>query len=122
VVPEGACAAILAGERPGLPHARGARAEVVALVAAYDRGEPGAVDRLLAIAERQDAIMLIALASIDSQRRAVLERLMELSPPPDAEISVESALDDPNHFGTWRNDVLEIYYGLWGPRAGTKAP
>ncbi|HEY5944014.1 MAG TPA: FecR domain-containing protein [Kofleriaceae bacterium] len=122
IVPEGACAAILTGQRPGLPHARGVRAEFAAAVASYDRAEPAAFDQLLALAEERDAITLIALATIDTRRRAVLERLMELSPPPDAEISVDSALADPNHFGMWRNDVLEIYYGTWGPRAGTKGP
>lgn len=122
VAPEGSCAAILAGQRPGLPVARIARAEVVAAVRAYDRGEAGALDRLLAIADRRDAITLIAVAAFDPRRKDVLERLMELSPPPDAEISVESALADPLHFGAWRNDILEIYYGLWGPGAGKKAP
>jgi ferric-dicitrate binding protein FerR (iron transport regulator) len=122
VAPEGSCAAIFAGQRPGLPIARDARAELVAAVSAYDRNEAGALDRLLAIAERRDSITLIALAAIDPRGAAVLERLMELSPPPDAEISVESALADPLHFGAWRNDILEIYYGLWGPRAGKKEP
>jgi hypothetical protein len=122
VVPEGACATILAGQRPGLPHGRQARAEVVAAVAAYDRGVAAAFGQLLALADRRDAITLIALAAIDTRKSAVLERLMELSPPPDAEISVESALTNPEHFATWRNDILEIHYGLWGPRAGTKAP
>jgi hypothetical protein len=122
VAPEGACAAIFAGQRPGLPVARNARRELVAAVRAYDRGEPGALERLLAIADRRDAMTLIAVAAFDPQRRAVLERLMELSPPPDAEISVDSALTDPLHFAAWRNDILEIYYGLWGPRAGKKDP
>ncbi|HEY5926937.1 MAG TPA: FecR domain-containing protein [Kofleriaceae bacterium] len=122
VVPEGACATILAGQRPGLPYARTARVELVDAVRAYDRAEPGSLERLLALADRRDAITLIAAAAIDPRASAVLERLMELSPPPDAEISVDSALEDPNHFGQWRNDILEIYYGMWGPRAGKKAP
>jgi hypothetical protein len=122
VTPEGTCAAILAGQRPGLPHARDARAEVIAQVRAYDAGEPAAFERLLAVADRRDAITLVALAAIETRKIAVLERLMELSPPPDAEISVESAADDPDHFAIWQQDVLEIYYGLWGPRAGTKEP
>jgi hypothetical protein len=122
VAPEGSCAAILAGQRPGLPVARDARPELVAAVRAYDRGDAGALDRLLAVAERRDAMTLIAVATFDPRRRAVLERLMELSPPPDAEISVDSALSDPLHFGAWRNDILEIYYGMWGPRAGKKEP
>ena len=127
VVPEGACAAIFAGQRPGLPHARDARPEIVTALRAYERGAPNALEQLLAIADRRDAITLISLAAThleptDPIGRAVLERLMELSPPPDAEISVDSALEDPNHFGMWRNDVLEIYYGMWGPRAGKKTP
>jgi len=125
VTPEGSCAAILAGQRPSLPYARDARPELVEAVRAYDRGEPTAIEHLLAIAQDRDAITLIALAAIHRSEpagRAVLERLMELSPPPDAEISVDSALVDDVAFGTWRNDILEIYYGMWGPRAGQKAP
>ena len=122
ITPEGTCAAILTGQRPGLPHARDSRAELVAAVQAYDRGEAAAFDRLLAIAHDRDAITLIALAAIDARRAAVLERLMELSPPPDAEISVESAVANPDHFDVWRTDILEIYYGLYGPRADKKAP
>ena len=122
VAPEGSCAAILAGQRPGLPLRQKAKPELVAAVKAYDRGEPGALDKLLEIADKPDLITLIAVAAIDPRGRAVLERLMELSPPPDAEISVDSALADPNHFGMWRNDILEIYYGMWGPRASKPAP
>jgi hypothetical protein len=122
VAPEGSCAAILAGNQPGLPHARDSRAEFVVAVTAYDRGEPAAFDRVLALADRRDAITLIALAQIDARRRAVLERLMELSPPPDAEITVDTALVDPDHFALWRNDILEIFYGLWGPRGTKPAP
>ncbi len=120
--PEGSCAQILAGQRPGLPVANGARPEIVDAVHAYDRGDAGALDRLLAIADRRDAMTLIAAAAIDPRGRAVLERLMELSPPPDAEISVDSALSDPAHFAAWRTDILEIYYALWGPRAEKKEP
>lgn len=122
VTPEGACAAILAGHRPGLPHGRRTRDEVVAAVQAYDRGDAAAFDRLLALADRRDAITLIALAAIDTRKAAVLERLMELSPPPDAEISVDSAIANPDHFAIWRTDILEIYYGMWGPRADQNAP
>ena len=125
VTPEGSCAAILEGQRPSLPYARDARPELVAAVRAYDRGEPAAIEHLLAIAQSRDGITLIALAAIHRREpagRAVLERLMELSPPPDAEISVDSALVDDDHFGMWRNDILEIYYGMWGPNARTKTP
>jgi hypothetical protein len=122
ITPEGTCAAILAGQRPGLPHQRDARPEVIAEIRSYDAGEPAAFERLLGVVDRRDAITLVALAAIDARRVAVLERLMELSPPPDAEISVESAATNPEHMRIWQQDVLEIHYGLWGPRAGTKLP
>jgi ferric-dicitrate binding protein FerR (iron transport regulator) len=129
VVPEGSCAAILAGQRPGLPVARGARPELVAAVDAYNHEStnsamctPPVFRRLLDTATDRDAITLIALAAVDQRRADVLERLMELSPPPDAEISVDSALTNRDHFAIWRNDILEIYYGMWGPRAGKKQP
>lgn len=120
--PEGSCAAILAGQKPGLPHVKEVSAELAAAIHAYERGEPGARDRLLAAATDRDAITLIAAAAIDPQPAAVLGRLMELSPPPDAEISVESALAKPEHFATWKKDVLEVYFGMWGPRAKQKRP
>ena len=73
---------------------------------------------MVASAARQDAITLFALAAVDVARReAALTRLAELSPPPDAEIDVASALVDPAHLATWRQDVLEIYFGLWSPRS-----
>jgi len=52
----------------------------------------------------------------------VLERLMELSPPPDAEISVDSALTDPGHLDAWRKDTVEIFVGMHGPNARKKSP
>jgi len=97
-------------------------AELARAIGAYERGEPGARDRLLAAATDRDAITLIAAAAIDPQPAAVLGRLMELSPPPDAEISVESALARPEHFATWKKDVLEVYFGMWGPGAKQKHP
>ena len=113
VAPMGTCAAILTGQRPGLPIGSAASAAMQAAVRAYDHGEAGALDALLAAAERRDAITLIAAAAIDAQGARVLERLMELSPPPDAEITVENALADPEKLAAWRNDIVEIYIGLW---------
>ena len=119
VAPEGTCAAILAGQRPGLPHASNARPELVAAVHAYERGEPDAFDTLLRVADHRDAITLIALAAIDTRGRVVLERLVELSPPPDAEITVDGALEDPAQLAAWRTDIIEVFIGVYGP-AGTK--
>jgi ferric-dicitrate binding protein FerR (iron transport regulator) len=117
IVPAGCQAQILGDQRPGLPVCTASSAGVRAAAAAYDRGEPAALDALLAAAERQDAITLIAVAVIeDSRRTRVLERLYELSPPPDAVITVDSALADPAELATWRTDVFEIYFGLWAPK------
>lgn len=120
VAPLGTCAAILAGQRPGLPVGEGASAALQNAVRAYDRGEAGALDALLAAADTRDAITLIALATVDSHGARVLERLMELSPPPDAEITVEAALADPEKLAAWRTDIIEIWAGLYRP--GAKRP
>jgi len=120
VAPLGTCAAILAGQRPGLPLGDGANTAMQNAVRAYDRGEVGALDTLLAAAETRDAITLIALAAIDANPTRVLARLMELSPPPDAEITVDTALSDPEKLAAWRTDIIEIWAGLYRP--GAKRP
>jgi ferric-dicitrate binding protein FerR (iron transport regulator) len=116
-VAEGCDAKIVTGNRPGLPICEATTPAVRTAAQAYDAGDAAAFDALLAAAQRQDAITLLALAAVDDARRKVaLERLAELSPPPDAEIDVDSALINPDHLATWRTDILEIYFGLWAPR------
>jgi hypothetical protein len=118
VVPEGCDAKILSGQQPGLPICAASTPAVRAAAQAYDGGDASAFERILTSAERQDAVTLIALAAVDVGRRAAaLTRLAELSPPPDAEIDVASALADPALLAVWRQDILEIYFGLWSPRS-----
>ena len=117
-VPEGCTAEILGEARPGLPICKATTPAVTEAILEYDAGDHAAADVILAKAERPDAVVLLALAAVDPQRRlAVLTRLAELSPPPDAEISAESAATDPAQLAVWQQDVLEIYFGLWGPDA-----
>lgn len=117
VVPEGCDAKILAGNRPGLPSCAASTPAIRTAIQAYDAGDANAFDAILAAARREDAITLFALAAVDDPRRAdALDKLAELSPPPDAEISVETAMTNPEHLATWRTDVLEIYFGLWAPK------
>lgn len=117
IVPEGCDSKILAGNRPGLPSCAASTPAVKTAAAAYDAGGAGAFEAILAAARREDAITLFALAAVDERRRsAVLEKLAELSPPPDVEITVESAMTNPEHLAIWRTDVLEIYFGLWAPK------
>jgi hypothetical protein len=117
IVPEGCDAKILTGKRPGLPVCAASTPEVRTAAQAYDAGDGRAFEAIVAAARREDAITLFALAAVDEpRRRTVLERLAELSPPPDAEIDVDSALVNPEHLASWRTDVLEIYFGLWSPR------
>jgi hypothetical protein len=116
-VPEGCDAKILTGNRPGLPICAATTPAVRTAAQAYDAGDAAAFEAILAGAQRQDAITLMALAAVDDARRkAALERLAELSPPPDVEIDVDSALANPEHLATWRTDILEIYFGLWAPK------
>lgn len=117
VVPEGCDAKILAGNRPGLPSCAATTPAVRTAIEAYDAGDANAFDAILAAARREEAITLFALAAVDESRRAdALDRLAELSPPPDAEITVETAMTNPEHLAIWRTDVLEIYLGLWAPK------
>lgn len=117
IVPEGCDSKILAGNRPGLPICAASTPAVKTAAAAYDAGDAGAFTAILAAARREDAVTLFGLAAVDEPRRAVvLEKLAELSPPPDAEITVETAMTNPEHLSIWRTDVLEIYFGLWAPK------
>lgn len=44
----------------------------------------------------------------------MLARLVELSPPPDAEIAVDTALEDPAELAEWPRDIVEVYLGVFG--------
>jgi ferric-dicitrate binding protein FerR (iron transport regulator) len=117
VAPAGTRTTLLTGQRPGLPVGHSANAKVRAAVAAYEQGDPAAIDALLAAAEDKDAVTLIALAAVDDAHRAtVLTRLVELSPPPDAEITVDTAMRDPDKLATWRTDIVDIYIYIWAPK------
>jgi ferric-dicitrate binding protein FerR (iron transport regulator) len=115
VAPEQTSAALLAGQRPGLVVGRNARTEIKDAVRAFDAGDPAAAARLLALAKDRDAITVIALyaAVDDAQRLGVLSRLYEISPPPDVEITPETALEDPAKLAAWSQDIVEVYRGVW---------
>jgi hypothetical protein len=84
----------------------------------YQAGDLSAGDTILAKAERVDAIVLLALAAIDPARRTrAFEKLAELSPPPDVEVTAETVLTNAEHLALWQQDILEIYFGLFGPDA-----
>ena len=117
VAPAGTRTTLLVGQRPGLPVGHSANPKVRAAVAAYEQGDARAVDALLAAAEDKDAVTLIALAAVDDAHRAsVLTRLVELSPPPDAEITVDTAMRDPDKLATWRTDIVDVYIYTWAPK------
>ncbi|MBV8756693.1 MAG: FecR domain-containing protein [Deltaproteobacteria bacterium] len=113
VAPVNTHATILPGRAPGVPVGPGASEALVAAVHEYERGVPGAFDRVLQNAQVQDAITLVAIGAIDPSRRAaVLARLAEISPPP-GEVTVASATASAADFATWRDDVVDTYVGLW---------
>jgi hypothetical protein len=84
VVPAGASARLLAGRRASLPLANGANPALVAAVGDYHAGVANARDRVLAAAQPSDAITVANLARITSagERRSVLDRLAQLTKPP----------------------------------------
>jgi len=75
VAPAGTHAAILVGNRPGLPIAATASPELEAAVHAYERGEPDGLTRVLATATDSDAITLVNLAILEPTNLTVLQRL-----------------------------------------------
>ena len=101
--------AILPGRQPGLPVGDDASPALLGAVEDYQRGKPGAIERILAAATPNDAITVINLAAVlgddRDHKHAVLQRLAELSPPPE-EISVDKATTDPKMLGNWRLDVI----------------
>ena len=122
-VPEGCTAEILGEQRPGLPICKSTTPAVTDAILEYDAGDHAAAETIIAKADRRDAVVLFALAAVDPARRsAVLARLAELSPPPDVEITAETAASDPARLAEWHKDVLEIYFGLWGPDATPRSP
>ena len=119
-VPEGCRAAILGPQRPGLPTCLSTTPAVAQAAVEYDHGDPGAADRILASATDRDAVILLALAAVDTARRArIYERLAELSPPPDVEVTAETVVGgNAEHLRIWSTDILEIYVGVFGPDTG----
>lgn len=102
VVPAGASARLLAGRRASLPLAKGANAQLAAAVGDYHAGVAGARDRVLAAAQSSDAITIANLARITAagERRDVLERLAQLTKPPQG-----MSVDDIE-----RLDLLDVWF------------
>lgn len=116
-IPEGCTGKIHGEGRPGLPLCTASSDPV------RDAIRTGASDTIIDKAARQDAVVLLALAAIDPARRArAFEKLAELSPPPDVEITAETVLTNAEHLAIWQQDVLEIYFGLFGPDAERPSP
>ena len=102
VVPAGASARLLPGRRASLPLAKGANAQLVAAVGDYHAGVANARERVLATAQPSDAITIANLARITSsgERRSVLDRLAELTKPPQ-----DMSVDDIEQL-----DLLDMWF------------
>ncbi|MFN0131646.1 MAG: hypothetical protein ACKVW3_03800 [Phycisphaerales bacterium] len=76
---------VAAGAGPGTPYFEDAGTEFVEGLAAFDRGDVGAMEVVLALARPRDALSLWHLLSRTEgqDRRRVYERLAELKPPPE---------------------------------------
>lgn len=106
VLPAGTGARLLPGRRAGLPLVSDAPSALVDAVRAFDDAAPGATARVLAAARAEDAFTVANLAMfVRDDRRSVLEKLAQLSPPPTG-VTVESALADPQHLAQWHGEIL----------------
>lgn len=109
VAPAGTEAHLLAGQKPSLPVATSAKAELRAAVAAYEQS--GAIDDVLSRATETDAITVVNLAVLRADLRPrILARLAELVAPPEG-VTVESAAATPAHLARWRDDVVTLHLG-----------
>jgi ferric-dicitrate binding protein FerR (iron transport regulator) len=109
VAPRKTSTAILPGRQPGLPVGDAASPALLGAVEDFQRGRPGAIERILAAATADDAITVINLAAVlgddRDHKHAVLQRLAELSPPP-TDITADRAATDDKVLGSWRSDVI----------------
>jgi hypothetical protein len=109
VVPAGASAQLLAGRRASLPLATYAGAEMRRAVTDFHAGVANARDRILAAAQPGDAITVANLVRLvrPEERRAVLERLMELSKAPQ-EMTVDD-VEQLDLFDMWFDEIVFAY-------------
>ncbi|MBA3542063.1 MAG: FecR domain-containing protein, partial [Deltaproteobacteria bacterium] len=104
VAPAGTHAAIRPGNRPGLPMVKASSMALAEAVAAYDRGDAGAVQAVLAAATETDAITLVNLAVVEPGNPHVLQRLGALAPS--AAWTVDVAMTDPGAVVKWREEIV----------------
>ncbi len=113
VAPAGSHARLLPGRRASLPLSDRARPELIAAVRALEAGAADGITQVLAVATVGDAITVANLAQVAPQlhRRAILERLAELVPPPQ-QLTVDEALADGALFEMWFDEVVLIHLGV----------
>jgi ferric-dicitrate binding protein FerR (iron transport regulator) len=106
VVPAGARARLLAGRRASLPLTKSASPALVAAVGDFHAGTSAALDRILAAAQPGDAITIANLARIapDDHKRAVLDRLAQLAPPPQG-LAVDDVVE-LELFDMWFDEIV----------------
>jgi hypothetical protein len=108
VAPRGTKAHLLAGRRPGLPVVNGAGPVLVAAVAAFERGAPDGIERVLGAAQERDALTVANLALLvasPAEKRRVLEQLAVLVPPPQ-QLSIDDVLGESTFFEMWFDEVI----------------
>ena len=120
VAPAGTSARLRENRAPSVPVVFGASVVLRSAVTDWEQGTPDALPKLLAAAGIGDAITLANLAVLvpgDSStqiscsapctdRDLVLNRLAELSPPPEG-VTVHGALTDPALLERWRETIVE---------------
>ena len=106
VAPAGTTARLRANRAPSVPVVIGASGALRYAVIAWEQEAPDALPKLLAAAGSGDAITLANLAVLVSgERDLVLNRLAELSPPPEG-VTVHGALTEPALLERWRESIV----------------
>jgi hypothetical protein len=107
VAPAGTLTRMRENRAPSLPIVIGASSALRSAADEWGRGTPDALPKVLGAAGIGDGITLANLAVLvaDPDRERVLNRLAELSPPPEG-VTVHGALADPAVFERWRESVV----------------
>lgn len=119
VAPAGTSARLRENRAPSVPVVIGASAVLRSAVTDWEQGTPDALPKLLAAAGIGDAITLANLAVLVpgnsstqlscsapcTDRDLVLNRLAELSPPPEG-VTIHGALTDPMLLERWRESIV----------------
>jgi hypothetical protein len=95
--------------------------EIAEAIAQYEAESPNGLEKVLALAQPADALMIANLARVVpvAQKRTVLETLQKLVCAPQ-ETTIDEALADLELFDMWFDEVYLVHIGASKPKCSNK--